>query len=171
LRFSFNRRRIEPKEEIRLRLILAHRPLAEVAGQVLQQGGEHRRAGGKHHRTSPTEQQGIIQYQQSKLPVTATGDSKYRNWTIFTLGDMTEAEIRDRVLRAIQKALPRQAVAADTLFEPLGIDSIEAMGLVFAVEEEFDVDLADLPSGGIRGVEDVVREVLALVSARNSAPT
>ena len=83
---------------------------------------------------------------------------------------MTEDEIRDRVLRAIQKALPRQAVAADTLFEPLGIDSIEAMGLVFAVEEEFDVDLAALPSGGIRGVEDVVREVIALVGARHSAP-
>lgn len=83
---------------------------------------------------------------------------------------MTEDEIRDRVLRAIQKALPRQAVAADTLFEPLGMDSIEAMGLVFAVEEEFDVDLAELPSGGIRGVEDVVRQVQALVSARNGAP-
>lgn len=84
--------------------------------------------------------------------------------------EMTEDEIRERILRVLQKVLPRRTIAADTLFEPLGIDSIEAMSLVFAVEEEFDIDLSDVPSGGIRGVADVVREVAIQLSARIAAP-
>lgn len=82
---------------------------------------------------------------------------------------MTEDEIRQRVLHAIRKALPRKNVTADARFEDLGIESLDAMSLIFAVEEEFDIDLTDIPSGHIRGVDDVTREVLALVSPKEAA--
>ncbi|MBC7951319.1 MAG: acyl carrier protein [Rhodospirillaceae bacterium] len=81
---------------------------------------------------------------------------------------MTEDEIRQRVLRAIRKALPRKDVTADARFEDLGIESLDAMSLIFAVEEEFDIDLTDTPGANIRGVNDVVREVLALVSPKDA---
>lgn len=84
---------------------------------------------------------------------------------------MTKDEIRKRVLHAIQKALPRRTVTVDTLFESLGIDSIEAMGVVFAVEEEFDVDFTNVPSRSIRGVEDVTCAVFAQLAVEDKAPT
>ncbi len=76
---------------------------------------------------------------------------------------LNSGEIAERVLAAIRRALPRKQVVLDARFEDLGIESLDAMSLIFAVEEEFDIDFDSTPSGDIRSVEDVVRAVDTLI--------
>ncbi|MBC7951851.1 MAG: hypothetical protein H7Z12_08570 [Rhodospirillaceae bacterium] len=69
-------------------------------------------------------------------------------------------EIRVRVLAAIKNALPTKEIVPETKFDDFGIESLEAMSMIFMVEEELDIDLTDIPSGAIQSVEDVVTAVM-----------
>ena len=80
-----------------------------------------------------------------------------------------DEELTRRVLRIIaetQRKDPAQ-VTIDSSFEELGIDSMDGVNIVFALENEFDINVPDEEVKTIRNVRDMVEGVRTLVEQRN----
>jgi len=81
-------------------------------------------------------------------------------------------DLTQRILRIIaetQRKDPAQ-VTIDSSFEELGIDSMDGVNIVFALENEFDINVPDEEVKTIRSVRDMVEGVRRLVEpsdARN----
>lgn len=83
---------------------------------------------------------------------------------------MQTDELTQRILRIIaetQRKDPTQ-VTIDSTFEELGIDSMDGVNIVFALENEFDVNVPDEEVKNIRSVRDVVNGVLRLIEMKES---
>jgi acyl carrier protein len=85
-------------------------------------------------------------------------------------GDLIDhEELTRRVLRIIaetQRKDPAQ-VTIDSSFEELGIDSMDGVNIVFALENEFDINVPDEEVKSIRNVRDMVEGVRTLVQQRD----
>jgi len=84
---------------------------------------------------------------------------------------MQSDELTQRVLRIIaetQRKDPAQ-VTIDSSFEELGIDSMDGVNIVFALENEFDINVPDEEVKSIRSVRDMVDGVTRLVQMRQSS--
>ena len=81
---------------------------------------------------------------------------------------MSPEELTSRILRIIaetQRKDPAQ-VTIDSSFEELGIDSMDGVNIVFALENEFDINVPDEEVKSIRSVRDMVEGVRTLVERR-----
>ena len=79
-------------------------------------------------------------------------------------------DLTQRVLRIIaetQRKDPAQ-VTIDSTFEELGIDSMDGVNIVFALENEFDINVPDEEVKNIRSVRDMVEGVRKLVEMRGA---
>jgi acyl carrier protein len=84
---------------------------------------------------------------------------------------MQSDELTQRVLRIIaetQRKDPAQ-VTIDSSFEELGIDSMDGVNIVFALENEFDINVPDEEVKSIRSVRDMVDGVIRLVQMRRES--
>jgi acyl carrier protein len=84
---------------------------------------------------------------------------------------MQSDELTQRVLRIIaetQRKDPAQ-VTIDSTFEELGIDSMDGVNIVFALENEFDINVPDEEVKTIRNVRDMVEGVIRLVELTQTA--
>ena len=82
---------------------------------------------------------------------------------------MTNEELTQRILRIIaetQRKDPAQ-VTIDSSFEELGIDSMDGVNIVFALENEFDINVPDDEVKSIRSVRDMVEGVRTLVEQKS----
>ena len=82
---------------------------------------------------------------------------------------MSPEELTSRILRIIaetQRKDPAQ-VTIDSSFEELGIDSMDGVNIVFALENEFDINVPDDEVKSIRSVRDMVEGVRTLVEQRS----
>lgn len=79
-------------------------------------------------------------------------------------------EIVARVLGVIAKTqhIPPESVTIDKTFEELKIDSLDGMNILFAAEEEFDVNVPDDEAAKIRSVRDMVKGIEKLLASRPS---
>ena len=78
-------------------------------------------------------------------------------------------DLTPRILRIIaetQRKDPAQ-VTIDSTFEELGIDSMDGVNIVFALENEFDINVPDEEVKSIRSVRDMVEGVRTLVERRS----
>ena len=57
---------------------------------------------------------------------------------------------------ATVKDIDPDLITLDKTFEELGIDSLDAVEIMFEIEEEFDVDISDEAAREVRAVGDVV---------------
>jgi acyl carrier protein len=80
-------------------------------------------------------------------------------------------ELISRTLDVIAKAqhIPRENVTIEKSFEDLKIDSLDAMNLVFAVENEFDISIPDEDLPSIRSVRDMAEGIAKLVAAKQAS--
>ncbi len=74
--------------------------------------------------------------------------------------------VDQRVIAAIARAkrIEADAIGPETTFEELGVDSLDAIELLFELEEEFDLTVEDEAVQGMEKVAQViaaVREALA----------
>jgi acyl carrier protein len=78
---------------------------------------------------------------------------------------MSHAELTERVRAIIATAqhLPPEKVTADSTFEELGIDSLDGINILFAVESEFNINIPDDAAQNIRSVRDVVDGIAQLL--------
>jgi acyl carrier protein len=79
---------------------------------------------------------------------------------------------RVRSLIAKHQRIPVEQVTADTTFEDLGMDSLDATDLLFSVEEEFDISIEDdavKAFHSVRQVADGIEKVLSQTSPNLSS--
>jgi acyl carrier protein len=78
--------------------------------------------------------------------------------------------IADRVIQAIQKVKSNAVVTIDSTFESLGVDSLDAIEILFEVEEDFQVSVPTEAVKKMRNVRDVVTGIEQLLASKNPAP-
>ena len=79
-------------------------------------------------------------------------------------------ELIQRVLKVIatSKRIPLETVTIDSEFQALGIDSMDAVEILFALENEFDITIPDEQARSVRSIRDMCAGVEALVAAKNA---
>jgi len=80
-------------------------------------------------------------------------------------------DLTQRVLNVIAnvKRLPREKVTMDSSFEELGIDSMDGVEILFALESEFDITIPDEDAKTIRSIRQMVEGVGKVVAAKTDA--
>ena len=75
-----------------------------------------------------------------------------------------------RVLKSIatSKRIPLETVTIDSDFQQLGIDSMDAVEILFALENEFDISIPDDEVRNVRSVRDMVAGVERLLAAKGT---
>jgi acyl carrier protein len=79
-------------------------------------------------------------------------------------------DLTQRVLKTIASAkrIPLETVTIDSEFQALNIDSMDAVEILFALENEFDINIPDDDVRNVKNVRDMVTGVARLVEARNA---
>jgi acyl carrier protein len=79
--------------------------------------------------------------------------------------------LTDEVLDVIAQTqrIPREKVTLEARFEELGMDSMDAVNILFALEDKFDITIPDEAAKQIRSIRDIVEGVQKLVGAKCSA--
>ena len=77
-------------------------------------------------------------------------------------------ELTQRVLKCIatSKRIPIETVTIDSEFQQLGIDSMDAVEILFALENEFDISIPDDEVRAVRNVRQMAEGVEKLVAAK-----
>ncbi|HYL36826.1 MAG TPA: phosphopantetheine-binding protein [Bryobacteraceae bacterium] len=85
---------------------------------------------------------------------------------------MSHEELTQRVrgIIAATQHLPQEKVMADSTFEELGIDSLDGINILFAVENEFNINIPDDAAQSIRSVRDVVDGIAKLLDQGEGGP-
>jgi acyl carrier protein len=80
-------------------------------------------------------------------------------------------ELNQRVLKVIatSKRIPLETVTIDSEFQQLGIDSMDAVEILFALENEFDINIPDDQVRSVRNVRQMCEGVEKLVAAKSDA--
>jgi acyl carrier protein len=79
-------------------------------------------------------------------------------------------ELTQRVLKVIatSKRIPPETVTIDSDFQSLGIDSMDAVEILFALENEFDISIPDEQARAVRSIRDMCAGVEKLVAAKQA---
>jgi acyl carrier protein len=75
---------------------------------------------------------------------------------------------RVRSVVAKNKGIPEDAVSLDATFADLGMDSLDAVNLLFALEEEFNISIPDQEARTINSVRGMVNGVQALLEKKSA---
>lgn len=67
------------------------------------------------------------------------------------------------VIAATQRISP-ETVTIDKSFQELGIDSMDGINILFALENEFDITIPDEQAKQIRSIREMVQGIQKLVS-------
>jgi acyl carrier protein len=78
---------------------------------------------------------------------------------------MSHEELTERVRKIIASAqhLPEEKITPDSTFAELGIDSLDGINILFAVESEFNINIPDDAAQSIRSVRDVIDGIAKLL--------
>jgi acyl carrier protein len=76
------------------------------------------------------------------------------------------ADIERRVIETIAKSrgLPSERVTPGATFEELGMTSLDALALIYDLEEEFDISIPNEEAMGLRNVRQAVESVRRLLA-------
>ena len=82
-------------------------------------------------------------------------------------------DLIERVTKVIatSKRIPLETVTIDSEFAQLGIDSMDAVEILFALEGEFDISIPDEEAKEIRTVRQMAEGVEKLIAAKAAGPT
>ena len=77
-------------------------------------------------------------------------------------------DIENSVIKVIakQKNIESSEISSDSTLEALGITSLEAITIVYDIEEEFDVEVKDDTLAELRTVRDIVDGIAGLRSEK-----
>jgi acyl carrier protein len=80
-------------------------------------------------------------------------------------------ELIQRVISCIASSqkLPEEKITIDSTFEELGIDSLDGVNILFALENEFNISIPDEGAQGIRGVRQMVEALEKLIPSSGPA--
>ena len=80
--------------------------------------------------------------------------------------------ITEKILDLIAetKRIPREQVSPTSTFAELGLDSLDAINLVFEVESTFNISVPDSVANSMTSVPQVVEELKKLLAASPTSP-
>ena len=80
-------------------------------------------------------------------------------------------ELAEKILLVIaaSKRIPREQVTLDSTLEELGLDSLDQLNLLFALESDFNISIPDEQAKSIRTVREMVEGVRSLVAGTSGA--
>ena len=82
-------------------------------------------------------------------------------------GNVTEEVL---VVIAQTQRIPIEKITLDSRFEELGMDSMDTVNILFALEEKFDITIPDEAAKQIRSIREMVDGVQKLVDAKAAEP-
>jgi acyl carrier protein len=87
---------------------------------------------------------------------------------LWFMSDEDNTDVEETVLQMIarKKHIDRSLVNLDSSFEELAIDSLNAISLMFAFEEMFQIDLSDTVVTELKTVRDLTKQVKQLLDAK-----
>ncbi len=79
-------------------------------------------------------------------------------------------ELSKRVIAvmAATQHVPEDKIVIDSSFQELGIDSLDGINILFALESEFDINIPDDSAKEIKTVREMVDGVRQLVAAKQA---
>ena len=79
-------------------------------------------------------------------------------------------ELTQRVIKVIAttKRIPLESVTIESDFLQLGIDSMDAVEILFALENEFDIGIPDEDARAVRSIRQMCEGVERLVAAKTA---
>jgi acyl carrier protein len=79
-----------------------------------------------------------------------------------------DTNLAQRVIEIIAKTqhLEPGKITVESSYEELGIDSLDGVNILFALENEFDISIPDEAAKEIRGVRQTVEGVARLLAER-----
>lgn len=82
------------------------------------------------------------------------------------------ADLGTRVMEVIAKTqrIPLESVSLDSTFEQLKIDSLDGINIVFALENEFGINIPDDGVQTMRSIGETVEGVRKLVAQKTAQP-
>ena len=85
---------------------------------------------------------------------------------------MDRDEIGRKVIAAIARAkgVPEDEVGSDVTFEELGVDSLDAIEILFTLEEEFNFDISDELAQEINSVPEAIERLTREFVAAEGEP-
>jgi acyl carrier protein len=80
-------------------------------------------------------------------------------------------DLTDRVISVIAKTqrIPKEKITPQSTFEELGLDSLDSVNILFALEEEFQISIPDEDTREIRSVAQMIEGIGKLVAASGGA--
>jgi acyl carrier protein len=76
-----------------------------------------------------------------------------------------EAKVIEIIAR--EQHLDPDTIKLDSTFQELGIDSLDGVNILFALEEEFKIDIPDSVAQNMRGVRQVVDSLTRVLEGRD----
>ena len=83
----------------------------------------------------------------------------------YHIGPMTRAEIEEKLVAIVRKEkdVPEDKLSLETPLADAGIDSLDALTILFAIEEEFHISIPDDQARSMKTFGDMVDSIEALV--------
>jgi len=80
-------------------------------------------------------------------------------------------ELAERVMATIasSKRIARERVSLESTLEDLGMDSLDQLNLLFALESDFNISIPDEEAKSIRTVREMVEGVRKLVAGNTGS--
>lgn len=78
---------------------------------------------------------------------------------------------RVRSVIASVKRVPQEQISLDASFQELGIDSMDGVEILFALENEFDINIPDEAAKSIRSVREMAEGVARLLASKSAEAT
>lgn len=80
-------------------------------------------------------------------------------------------DLTDRVISVIAKTqrIPKEKITPESTFEELGLDSLDSVNILFALEEEFQISIPDEDTREIRSVAQMIEGIGKLMAASGGA--
>lgn len=79
---------------------------------------------------------------------------------------MSHEELTQRVIKVIANTqhMPLDKIAPESNFAELGIDSLDGINILFAIENEFNVNIPDEGAQAIKSVQEMVEGIAKLLA-------
>lgn len=75
------------------------------------------------------------------------------------------SELVPRIISVIASTqhIPADTISADSTFEQLNIDSLDGINILFALENEFNINIPDEAAQGLKSVRDIADGIAKLL--------
>jgi acyl carrier protein len=86
------------------------------------------------------------------------------------MSESVSPAVLERVLKTLAdtQKLPLEKVTPTSTFEELGIDSLDGINILFALENEFDINIPDESARLVRDIQQLAEGVQKLLNAKST---